>query len=183
MSSPSGSRGVAILGSNRLHGWDRADTIDIGPVVHRSVPYPGEGRGPLGLDGEHREVADLIRRGELLAVSGDEEELHDTARRVVQTLVRHIDEERPRFENVGAARRGRLLAGQEALLDSATRFATNPAPDAGADLLALLVRQADSEESAVSTIENEPTGNQPANRDPLEFTTDWVIGPALVGSP
>lgn len=148
-------------------------------AVERSLTHSG--RGPLGLDGGHRELADLIRRSEVLAVGGDAERLHDAAQRVVETLVRHIDEERQGFENVATTQRGRLLAGQEALLDCATRFATNPAPDAGADLLALLVRQADTEEAALHA-GNEPTG-QPPNGDRVEFNTDWAIAPPLVGSP
>jgi hypothetical protein len=181
MSSEFGSGGVDVSGSNRLLRWDRADTIDTGPVMHRSLTYSGGGRGPLGLAGGHREAADLIRRSEVLAARGDEEALHDTAQRVVQTLVRHIDEERPRFQNVGAAQRGRLLAGQQALLDCATRFATNLAPDAGANLLALLVRQADNEEAAVYA-ENRPTVTQPSNSDQFAFITDWAIAAPLVGS-
>lgn len=149
-------------------------------AVHGSSTRPG--RGPLGLDGGHRELADLIRRSEVLAVGGDAERLHDAAQRVVRTLVRHIDEERQGFEKVETARRGRLLAGQEALLDCATRFATNPAPDAGADLLALLVRQADTEDAALHA-GIEPTGKQPSNGDKFEFNTDWAIAPPLVGSP
>lgn len=151
---------------------------DLGDVRYRCSIHRSGDYGPLGLGGVHREVADLIRCSEVLAVRGDERALHDIARRVVPTLQRHIDKERPGFEYVDPAERRKLLAGQEVVLEYATRFAASPTPDVGADLLALLVRQADTEESAARHAAHE---KQPANSDQVRFTTDWAMAPPLVG--
>ena len=154
----------------------------------RSVPplceHSGPGRGQLGLQGGHREMADLIRSCEVLAAGGDDQALHDSAQRVLQMLVRHIDAERSLVSRIPASQRGRLLAGQRVLLERATGFATHPAPDAGADLLALLVRQADIEESAANA-ERERSEEWPAEGGQFEFTTDWAMtgAPLLVGFP
>lgn len=177
MSAPSGPRASDTANSGRSHGLVGADMADLGDVRYPCSIHRDAGYGPLGLEGVHREVADLIRCGEVLAVRGDERTLRDIARRVVQTLRRHIDKERPGFEHVDAAERRKLLAGQEAVLEYATRFATNPTPDVGADLLALLVRQADTEEAAAVHAAHE---EQPASRDQVQFTTDWAIAPPLV---
>ncbi len=82
MSAPVGLRRSDTAHSGRPHGFH---TVDFGHVGYRCSIHRGRGCGPLGLAGAHREVADLIRCGEVPAVRGDERALHDTARRVVQT--------------------------------------------------------------------------------------------------
>ena len=174
-----GTRRVLPSDATRLPGRDEGRLVDIPDMVQTSLTRPDGSHGPLGLQGGHREVADLIRRSEGLAVSGDLQALKATAGQVVTSLKRHIEEERASFRGVDPEQYRRLIAGQQALIDSATRFATHPAADAGADLLALLVRQADTEEASIHGGKGR-TGN---DGDRLEFTTDWAMAAPLSVSP
>lgn len=123
----------------------------------------------------HREIAEIIRRSEVLACHGDSATLHDTTDVLVRTLVRHLEDEQAELGPVAPSQREELLDGQRALLNRAVTFVAHPGADAGADLLAMLVRQADAERAAF------PNGNPTPRRrvsDPrFEFSTDWVINP------
>ena len=176
-----GARRVGPPAGARLDGRKEAHLVDLGHIGHGPASHPARGRGPLGLQGGHRDVADLIRRSERLAASGDHDALQSAARQVLATLVRHIDEEGASFSNLETERYGRLRSGQQALLESASRFAAHPEADAGADLLALLVRQADIEEAAIHRDEL-PTEVPSTNGDRFGFTTDWAIAAPVLAS-
>lgn len=176
-----GARSVGPLERPRLHACEEGHFVALGHLPHSFSSHPDRGRGPLGLQGGHREVADLIRSSERLAVSGDHEGLHETARQVVDTLGRHIDEEAASFSNLEAGRYGRLRSGQQTLLESANRFAAHPEADVGADLLALLVRQADIEEAAIHSDQRSPEVAR-THGENLDFTTDWAIAAPVLAS-
>ena len=169
-----GTRRVLPSELTRLPGRDKGRLVDISDIAQTALTHPGGSHGPLGLQGGHREVADLIRRSERLAVSGDLQALDATARQVVTSLMRHIEEERASFRSIDRGQCRRLIAGQQSLIDAATRFANHPAADAGADLLALLVRQADTEEASIHG-ETGPSDDPPTGGDRFEFATDWAM--------
>ena len=149
---------------------DVSKPVDVAP----HPPRPG----PLGLDGMHREIADLIRRSEVLACRGCATTLHDTTDLLVRTLVRHLEDEQSELGLLTPAQREQVLAGQRALLDSAIAFAAHPVADAGADLLAMLVRQADTEQAAFPS--GSPTATGRVSDLRFEFSTDWMVDPPPV---
>lgn len=57
MSYPLGLRSRDGAHSGRLHGWDGDGRFDLGHDAYRSCTTPRRGRGRLGLEGEHRELA------------------------------------------------------------------------------------------------------------------------------
>ena len=132
---------------------------------------PPAGLGPLGLEGPHRDLADLIRRGERLGCGGDPTVVRDVARRFVARLTRHVAEECGEFERIDPPLRRHLEHGQRVLVARARAYASAPSPDSGADLLALLVRQADAERVA---LEHPPLA--PHRRSvAVDFVTDWAL--------
>ena len=143
------------------------------------APHPAQ-PGPLGLDGAHREIADLIRRSEVLTCRGSATILHDTTDVLVRTLVRHLEDEQSEFGLLAPAQREQVLAGQRALLDRAVTFAAHPVADAGADLLAMLVRQADAEQAAFPS--GRPTAPGRVSDRRFEFSTDWMVDPPPTSS-
>jgi hypothetical protein len=112
----------------------------------------------LGLDPAHRQVAELIRQAEVFACTHDSTEARAWSDQLIQSIIHHVDAERPDLARVPAGRRHSLLDGQD------------PAPGAAVDLMAIFVRQADAERNSLAAALASSVTNESS-----EFVTDWVI--------
>jgi hypothetical protein len=146
-------------------------------------PEPGQSAGagaqsidgPLGLDLTHGEIADLIRQTEVLVCGHDAPAAQATADRLIGSIVQHLEAEQAGMRGIPTAGRRALMDRQRLLLDRALDYARHPAPDAGADLMALLVRTADAERNVVLAEKATSDGDSVDAWTP-DFVTEWALG-------
>jgi hypothetical protein len=160
---------VSVIPSDSIPNGKR--TRDLGQTsAEGALPVDG----PLGLDPTHREIADLIRQTEVLVCGRDAEGVQATADRLINTVVQHLDVEEAGMARIPTAGRRALLDGQRLFLERALDYARHPAPDAGADLMALLVRQADAERN-VMLAEQATEDEHVIDVWAPDFVTEWAL--------
>lgn len=129
---------------------------------------------PLGLDTSHRALAQLIRVNQRSACGDDSASARANADRLVESVVRHIETEQDGIERLATDRRAAITDGQRTLLQRVRAYAARPSAEEAANLLALLVRQADAERAALPALAAAPLSPM-LERPQYQFATEWAI--------